>query len=503
MLQSPAGPAAGPADDVEPNEQLIAPEHALGSNLSRLRMAVLISSFSTVCLGYNTAIIAGAILYIKDDPDFEPLDSFMQGALVSSALAGAAIGAMCGTLADLVGRRRCLLIVACIFLLGPTGMALSPNIWFLIAARTFCGLGIGVSSVLVNLYISEIAPAEIRGQLGGWAPFLGTFGILVSYIVSAALGTLPNGAWRWQLFGAVVPAVAQLMFHRFIPETPRWLLSKGCQEEAISALRRLFPSASDDALQAEIEKINTDLLKVSEHRKLGLCGLCTHQLLPSFLGTSINVLQQVSGINVVIYFGPTILDDAGFSDTLSMIATAGVSVLQLLATVVLIRHVDRIGRRPLALLGILLMLVGLACLVLSFLCEGHQSKRGGMISWTAWVSIVGMFIFRGAFSLSLGPLPYIMTSEFFPQEARAAGTALSWTSNWGSNFLVSLSFPLVVDAFARAIGHEAGVAVIFGIYMVFCLVAFAFVFIMLPETRGVRLEAMEDSSSLRRLSYRN
>jgi sugar porter (SP) family MFS transporter len=461
----------------------------LGSDLSKIKMAVFVSSLSTVCLGYNSAIIAGAILYIEKDQAFEPLDDAMEGALVSCALAGAAIGAACGSIADYIGRRRALFWIAGIFIIGPICMALSPNIWLLIAARAVAGLGIGVSSVLVNLYISEIAPAANRGQLGGWAPFLGTLGILVSYLVSAVLGLLPNGAWRFQLGFALVPAILQLLLSRFIPETPRWLLARGRQEEASVSLRQLFPSASAEALEAEIHRIQADpaFAASQANQRVGLCTLCRQHQLPSVLGVSINVLQQVSGINVVIYFGPTILTEAGFSNSGSMIATAMVSVMQLAATAVLIRHVDRIGRRPLALLGILLMMVGLGLLVAAFILQGTPADDS--FPWTGCLSTAGMFLFRGAFSLSLGPLPYIMTSEFFPQEARAAGTALSWTSNWASNFGVSLSFPLVVDAFGKLIGHKDGIAMIFCIYIGFCVVAYALVLRMLPETRGLQLEA--------------
>lgn len=471
-------------------------EGALASDLSRLRITVFTASLNTICLGYNTAIIAGAKLYLEKDPDFaelvrpEETASLVEGMLVGCILAGAAIGGAVSFVMDVTGRRPAMMTVALIFIVGPVTMALAPNIWVLIAARSIVGLGVGVSSVLVNLYISEIAPAEVRGQLGGWAPFLGTSGILVSYIVSTVLGLLPNGAWRWQLGVAAVPALAQLILHRFIPETPRWLLSKDLQEEAMVSLRHLFPSAPASVLEAEVERIQADLSASQASDKLGMCDLFTRYRLATTLGISINVLQQVSGINVVIYFGPSILGTAGFNDSGAMVATCLVSLMQLVATAVLIRQVDKIGRRPLALFGILLMMAGLALLVISFFGEAAHLGGSGLDSgWTAWAAIIGMFVFRGAFSLSLGPLPYIMTSEFFPQEARAAGSALSWFSNWISNFGVSLSFPIIARAFKKSIGEDEGVAVIFCVYIVFSGVAYLLVRKMLPETRGLRLEA--------------
>lgn len=488
----------------ESGNGLLTPEEGLGSNLSRLRATVLVASLGSFCLGYNTAVVAGAVLSVKKDPDFSrlvgPGSGFVNGMLVSCALAGAAVGAVGGLLADYTGRRRAMLIAATIYLCSPVIMALAPNIWVLVVGRTLAGVAVGVSSVLVNLYISEIAPADVRGQLGGLAPFLGTSGILVSYITSTLLGLLPGGAWRFQFGLAVVPALLQLALHRFVPETPRWLLTQADRPGAIASLRQLFPQAPEVALEAEIQRLEIDLAALQADRKVSLSALCSQHRLASTLGISINVLQQVSGINVVIYFGPTILNEAGFDETGSLITTASVSVMQLVCTAVLMRQVDKIGRRPMALLGIVLMMVGLGLLVASFLCEGARVGGTGDASWTSWLAVGGMFVFRGAFSLSLGPLPYIMTSEFFPQEARAAGTALSWTSNWLSNFCVSLTFPIVAAAFAESIGKKNGMALIFCIYIGFCILAYIIVHKLLPETRGLRLEAAAAARSPELLS---
>lgn len=408
----------------EAGSGLLTPDEGLGSNLSRLKVTVLVASLGSFCLGYNTAIVAGAKLYIKEDPGFSqlagPEASFLEGMLVSCVLAGAAVGAAGGFLADYTGRRPAMIIVACIYIVGAVAMAMSPNIWVLIAARTIAGVAVGVSSVLVNLYISEIAPADVRGQLGGWAPFMGTCGILVSYIISGVLGLLPGGEWRFQFGLAVVPAVGQLLLCRFLPETPRWLLSESNRPEATASLRRLFPAVAEATLEAEIARLEADLNSSQVERKIGLCALCGEHRLPSTLGISINVLQQVSGINVVIYFGPSLLSEAGFNNTGSMVATALVSVMQLVCTMVLIKQVDRIGRRPLALLGILLMMVGLGLIAASFYFMGaHDAgSSSGSASWAGWLAVGGFFIFRGAFSLSLGPLPYIMTSEFFSTRSK-------------------------------------------------------------------------------------
>lgn len=464
-------------------------DSTLAAHESKLRLSVFVSSLNSFCLGYNTGIIAGALIFIEGDPMFEPVSSLDSGMIVSCVLAGATLGAAGGSVADYIGRRSTQLAVASIFVLAPLGMAFAPNTWLLVVARSLSGVGVGVSSVLVNLYISEIAPAESRGRLGGWAPLMGTAGILVSYIVSAICSVLPGGAWRLQVGFATLPALTLLLLQRSIPETPRWLVVQERHEQALTSLRQLFPRASEEVVQAELQRIVADLSQSQVNEKVGICALCSHYTVPCILGVSINVLQQVSGINVVIYFGPKILDEAGFDTTESMIATAAVSAMQIVATLLLMRHIDRIGRRPLALLGIILMMFGLGLLIASFFGKAVSLGATGLASWTSWVAVSGMLVFRSAFSLSLGPLPYIMTSEFFPQKARAAGVALSWMSNWGSNFCVSLTFPIIVEAFGHLIGKQAGIAVIFSIYVVFCIVAYVFVLKLLPETMGLRLEA--------------
>jgi len=366
-------------------------------------------------------------------------------------------------------------------------MATAPDFALLLGARTLAGVSIGVSSVLTNLYITEVSPAACRGRLGSWAPFIGTTGILVSYAVSSVLRPFPAGAWRWQFGLASIPALCQLALQGSLPETPRWLLSKSRPSDAKASLAQLFPKASQASLDEEISRLEADLMSSHQLRSVNTFGLCRKRYRSATLiGISINVLQQVSGINVFIYFAPQILDDAGFGQY-SMISTTVVSLIQLAATAVLINYIDKIGRRPLALIGIAGMLAGLSILIASSLLQA----AGVNVRFTAVLALLGMLVFRAAFSLSLGPLPYVMTSEFFAQEARAAGVGLCWGCNWAANFGVSLSFPLLEQVFPGSLGQ----AFIFGLYGIFCIIAFIFVKCLLPETNGVRLEAVASTSS--------
>eukprot|EP00930_Biecheleria_cincta_P050252 TRINITY_DN35425_c0_g1_i1.p1 TRINITY_DN35425_c0_g1~~TRINITY_DN35425_c0_g1_i1.p1 ORF type:complete len:516 (+),score=67.37 TRINITY_DN35425_c0_g1_i1:37-1548(+) len=455
--------------------------HSLEEDLKQLSRTVATASLSLFCLGYNTAIVAGVQEGLKHDTSFGGVSGGLAtGELASCALASAAVGALAGQVANMIGRRKTLLSAALLFFVTPLLTAAVPNFRLLLAARILSGFAIGLASVLTNLYISEVSPAVCRGRLGGWGPFIGTTGILVSYVVSSALDPLPNGAWRWQFGLASVPAFIQLLLHRNLPETPRWLLSNSRPDEAKAALKRLFPLAAEACLDEEIKRLEEDLDSARQTHPVRTLGLCQapHRV-PTIIGVSINVLQQVSGINVFIYFGPTILQQAGFGNY-SMISTTVVSVIQLSATAVLIKYIDIIGRRPLALRGILGMLVGLA-----LLAGGSIMRATGLATAiTAWPSLLGMLIFRAAFSLSLGPLPYVMTSEFFAQEARASGVGLCWAMNWISNFGVSLSFPVM----SEALPGDRGQALIFGIYAFFSAVAYVVVFCLLPETNGVRLD---------------
>jgi sugar porter (SP) family MFS transporter len=488
------------------SDALLAQTGLLVRDDRQLIRTVIVASLNTFCLGYNTGVIAGVMLYIKTAVAFAHMNDFEQGALVSCILAGATFGAACGPIADNLGRRYTMLLVALLFAITPIVMMLSPNIWVLIVARTVCGVSVGMCSMLVNMYISEISPPECRGRLGGYAPFLGTTGILVAYIVSALFGLFKDGLWRIQLGVAVVPAICLLLLQMFLPETPRWLLAKGRRGEAAAALRLLFRVAQRErvlesrgdsvavealraAVESELDRIDNEVRKLSATTSVGIGTLCRKYRKACFLGVGINVLQQVSGINVVIYFGPTIFTDAGFSKTAAMVSTAIVSIIQLTATAVLMKYVDRVGRRPLAIIGLYLMMFGIACLIGCFVEKALVAGTGTGDAPAIWLSVIGMLIFRAAFSMSLGPLPYIMTSEFFPQEARAVGAGLSWMSNWGSNFVVSQSFPMLVGASKHSFGKSAGEAAIFGMYGFFCVFALVFVQKYLPETAGRSLDA--------------
>ena len=312
-------------------------------------------------------------------------------------------------------------------------MAMSNNFNALVAARVFTGFGVGINSCICNLYISEISPAFCRGRLGGYGAFSVTAGILFSYIFSSIIGEQIDspGVWRLMLGFGSVPAVLQAAFcttwFGYLPESPIWLKSKGRYEEANLSLKELgLPNSvkPEPVMQGSLVAPKT-------------ASICTQSVRQALVaGIGINVLQQVCGINVVIYFGPQILKDAGFQNVESIALSAGVSIAQLGAIFFLMRIVDRVGRKPLAMYGVVLMIVGLSIIAVAFYIIAH-AKDGKSNIFAPWLAVAGMLLFRIAFSLSLGPMPYIVTSELFSNTFRSKGVAISWASNWISNFMVT------------------------------------------------------------------
>mmetsp|Transcript_21079 Transcript_21079/g.44972 ORF Transcript_21079/g.44972 Transcript_21079/m.44972 type:complete len:632 (-) Transcript_21079:50-1945(-) len=468
-------------------QSLQAPQEGLAADESRLKLIVLLIASSLFCMGYNLGIIVGAIVQIQEDPRFSSMGSLAHGVLVSCMLAGACVGSASGIMADVVGRKKGLLAAQTAFVVAAPVMFMAPNILILAAGRTIAGVGVGIVSGLANMYICEIAPAANRGRLSGWAPFLGICGTLTAHVVSMLFMSLPNGGWRWQFGLLLVPASLVFLLQALcLPESPRWLLLRDRQSDARAALRGLFPSAGAEAISEELDKIAAGLLgdKASDHH-IGFRTLFKEHRKCACLGVTINILQQVTGINVIVFFGPMILQLGGFKAFDAVLVNTMVTMIALVGGMANVVTVDWIGRRSVAIIGLCSMVVAHGLVGTAFFARaaGQQSQ-----AWTGGIMLVGMLLFRSTFSFSLGPLPYIMTPELFPQEVRAAGVALSWAANWGTNFVVCMTFPIIEEVLTVAMGKNLGPALTFGIYAGCCVVALVAVVCLLPETRGLTLE---------------
>ncbi len=440
-----------------------------GGNRRFVYVVASVAALGGLLFGYDTGVISGALLFIGQDFNLSP---FLTGFIVSSLLLGAMAGAgISGALSDRLGRRTIILIAAVIFAVGAIGASLSPNVVTLIVFRIVLGLGVGAASALVPSYISESAPTDVRGSLSSLFQLAITIGILVAYLVNGAFAAAED--WRWPLGLAFVPAVILFVGMYFLPETPRWLVSKNREEEARRVLRR---TRSDEEVDNELEEIRQ--VEEEEEQQAGVGELLSPWVRPILVvGVGLAVFQQLVGINTVIYYAPTIIKSTGLQNSASILATIGIGIVNVLMTVVAILIIDRVGRKPLLLVGIAGMTVSLVILGWAFL----TSSFAGIISW---ITLGALMLYIASFAVSFGPLLWVMLPEIFPLKVRGAGTGVSALSNWGANFIVAQAFlPLVA-----LIGRPAVFWIIAGI----CVVSAVFVYFVVPETKGRSLEEIEE-----------
>jgi sugar porter (SP) family MFS transporter len=375
--------------------------------------------------------------------------------------------ATAGGIADRIGRRATLFAAGIIFFAGALVSALAPSEAILLCGRFIVGLGIGFSSVVAPLYISEVAPAGIRGALVSLYQFAITIGILVAYLVDFAFAAA--GEWRWMLGLAVVPSLVLIGGMIAMPESPRYLFKIGLGEKARNELQRIYDDAPASAREEEsiLDSLRTKSAGLEAFRQPSMRYVL-------FIGITLAVLQQITGINTIIYYGPQIFQMAGFaSASASIFAQTIVGTVNCLMTLVAIFFVDRIGRKPLLYAGLTGMFVALATLALSF-AQPHLSGSLGTIA------LGSMMLYVGCFAFSFGPILWLLLAEIFPLPVRALGMSLSTLANWVGNFLVSQFFLTMV----MRLGRPAT----FSIYALLCIVTILFVRAVVPETKQELLE---------------
>jgi sugar porter (SP) family MFS transporter len=429
-----------------------------------------LASLGGLLFGYDTGVISGALPFIRRD---FALGAGMEGVATSAVLIGATLGAACaGFLSDQFGRKRVILAVAALFVLGALGSAVAPSLTVLLAGRVVVGAAIGVASMLTPLYLAEIAPKERRGGVVSLNQFCITFGILLSYIVDYLLaGTAAN--WRWMLGAGAVPAAVLFAGMLALPESPRWLAGEGRMDEARGALRRL---RAGSAVEGELAELRTDLRREGGRLVSWSALFRRGARKPIIVGVALAVFQQVTGINTVIYYAPTIFRSAGLSsDSVSILATAGVGLVNVVMTVVAMNLMDRVGRRPLLLWGLGGMILMLLVLAGGFAWGAHGA--------VAYFTVASVAAYVGCFAIGLGPVFWLLISEIFPLAVRGRGMSVASVANWGMNFVVTLVFPPLVAAL--------GSASAFLVFAVLSVGAFIFTWAEVPETRGRSLEEIE------------
>jgi sugar porter (SP) family MFS transporter len=427
-----------------------------------------IAGLGGVLYGYDMGIIAAAAIFVKRT---FALSTLMEEWVVSIVLIGAMMGAIVGgAVADRIGRRATLVWAGGIFIVGSLLAPLSANVFVLIVARAIIGIGIGFTSVTAPVYVSELAPPQSRGMLIGLYQFALTVGIALADLVGYWLAA--QQAWRLMFGLAVVPTVFFLAVILTVPESPRWLFAHGRREDASAVLHLYTDTAGARRFLDDIEQ---GLKTPVEQRWSALWSPAVRGAL--FIAAGLTVLQQVTGINTIIYYGPQIFELAGSSSHANAIfATLIVAIVNVVATVVGIALVDRIGRKPLLYVGVSGMTIALFALSFAF---GHPAMLGSSL---ASVAITCLVVYIACFAFSLGAIAWILVAEVFPLRVRGRGVAAGTLFSGVANFAVSLTFLTLI--------HSLGSAGTFAIYGTLCIATLVFVRFVVPETRGRDLESI-------------
>ena len=428
-----------------------------------------VAAIAGFLFGYDEGVIAVAGPLLEADFPMNPvMRGFMTAAVPLGALAAAFAA---GPLADRFGRRRVLMAAAALFTVGALVAGAITAIWMLVAARLFLGLAIGVAAVAAPLYIAESSPEERRGGLVSAYQLAITLGILGSYLTGLAIG----GAHAWRLMFALgaVPAVLFLAGLAALPESPRWLALQGRAAAARDSLRRLRPAGWN--VDAEIDAVIATA-KAETERATGYRALLSPTVRPALVvAVALFFLQQLSGINAVIYYAPEIFSHAGFDGAQTRIlATAGIGAVNCITTVLAVVLIDRLGRRR-------LLVLGFAGAAASMLLIAAAVTFPALVPSGAVIVLLLFYI--ASFAISIGPLPHVMMSEIFPLRARGPGMSAASISNWGFNFLVVFAFPVLLAG--------PGLAFTFSLFAAICLAGVLFTRLRVPETTGLSLEVIE------------
>jgi len=458
-------------------------------NIAFIAAIVAVATIGGFMFGYDSGVINGTQQGLEQTFNLSKLGT---GLNVGAILLGCAAGAfMAGRLADLIGRRTVMMISAVLFILSALGTGAADSSALFIVARIIGGLGVGAASVLSPVYISEVTPASIRGRLSSVQQVMIITGLTGAFVANYALAATAGGstadfwlgfpAWRWMFWMQVIPASIFLLTLLLIPESPRYLMVKGREAEAEAVLTRLF---GQDEARRKVAEIRQSLA-ADHHRPRfrDLLDKVTGKVRPIvWTGIGLAVFQQLVGINIVFYYGAVLWQSVGFSedDALKInILSGSLSILACLATIMLI---DRIGRKPLLLIGSAGMAATLAVMAWAFstasMVDGaiHLSDQAGL------AALISGNLYVIFFNLSWGPVMWVMLGEMFPNQIRGSALAVAGFAQWTANFAISVSFP--------SLAAGLGLPVTYGFYAASAFISFFFVRAMVKETRGRELEAM-------------
>ncbi|MCX2729821.1 sugar porter family MFS transporter [Saccharopolyspora sp. NFXS83] len=440
------------------------------SSSATARSVFFFGSFGGILAGYDQGIAAGSLLFIGPALQLTP---WTKGLVVSSLMFGAIIGSLvAGALAERWGRRPILQLAAAVFGLSAIGMAVAPGVATLVAARVLGGLAVGIASVVVPTYLSELAPTRNRGGIATLNQLMIAVGIFAAYLTSLLLS--PWGAWRWMLGIALIPSLLLLLGVSRSPETPRWLVAHGRPDEARRVLGTQVGEQEADGVLADIQRTKEAEPAGDRARWSELLTPALRR--PLLIAVGLAVLQQFIGINTIVYYAPTILRAAGFGDSAALLNSVGLGALSIVTTLVTARVVDGVGRRRLLLIGGTAMLLSMSVLAVLF----GGDLLGGLGGATG--AVICLAVFKVAFSLSWGPLMWVLLPEQFPLRVRTMGVGVGSFVNWTANLLVSQFFPVLL---------VFGAGAVFGIFAGFAALALVFTALCVRETSRRSLEDLE------------
>jgi len=426
----------------------------------------LTSALAGFLFGFDTVVISGAEKTIQALWGLSP---GLHGIAMASALYGTVVGSLLGGWpADRFGRKATLLWIGVLYFVGAVGSALAPNVATFIAARVIGGLGIGISTVVAPMYISEIAPPKYRGRLAGMFQFNIVFGILIAFVSNALLAGIGENAWRWMLGVAAFPSLLYALFCFGLPESPRWLLSrKGDRDAGLQVLQRIEPEAPKAEIAAQ-----ADAIIASSSQQSASENFWTNSLRkPILLAILIAFFNQLSGINAILYFAPRIFELTGLGAKAALLQSIGIGVTNLVFTFVGLWLIDRLGRRTLLYIGSFGYIISL-----------------GLVAWafsTNHFSIVPacIFAFIAAHAIGQGAVIWVFISEIFPNRHRAQGQTLGSFTHWIFAALLTTFFPRMVTSFPPSY--------VFSFFAGMMVLQLVWVRTMVPETKGVPLEQIQ------------
>ncbi len=445
---------------------------------SSLQLIMISATFGGLLFGYDTGVINGALPFMARSDQLN-LTQVTEGLVTSMLLLGAAFGALlCGKLADRYGRRKMILNLSFLFFLASLGTAFAPNVLTMVIFRFLLGLAVGGASSMVPAFLAEMAPYEKRGRMVTQNELMIVGGQFLAYVFNAILGVAMSDTghvWRYMLVLCAIPALLLFASMLMVPESPRWLTSKGKKSEALRVLKLI---RDEKRAEAEFKEIQAAAVKDSNVEKASIKEFSTpwlRRLL--WIGIGVAIVNQITGVNSIMYYGTQILQESGFGTKAALIANIGNGLISVIAVIIGIWLVGRVNRRPILMIGLSGTTTALLFIaIFSIVLDGSAALPYIVLSLTV--------LFLAFMQGCVGPVTWLVIAEVFPQKVRGLGSGISVFFLWILNFIIGFAFPIMLSS--------AGLSFTFFIFVALGILAIGFVYKFMPETKGRTLEELEE-----------